>query len=102
MNYSSGRHDSIHGDEHLTPEPSDREKEQALAIFRENKEQFYMLLRDIVTNANYLEKVNTFTPDSDDMETIEALYDFMDHYMQRALEINSRDAKALKALEDNK
>ena len=92
MNYSSGRHDNVHGDEHLTPEPSDRE----------NKEQFYMLLRDIVTNANYLEKVNMFTPDSDDMETIEALYDFMDHYMQRALEINARDSKALKALEDNK
>ena len=92
MNYSSGRHDNVHGDEHLTPEPSDRE----------NKEQFYMLLRDIVTNADYLERNAIFQPDSDDMETIEALYDFMDYYMQRALEINSRDAKALKALEDNK
>lgn len=102
MNYSSGRHDNIHGDEHLTPEPSDREKEQALAIFRENKEHFYMLLDDIITNADYLERNAIFQPDSDDMETIEALYDFMDYYMQRALEINSRDAKALKALEDNK
>ena len=92
MNYRDGRHDNVHGDEHLTPEPSDRE----------NKEQFYMLLRDIVTNADYLEKVNMFTPDSDDMETIEALHDFMDHYMQRAREKDFKDAKALKALEDNK
>jgi len=91
MNYSSGRHDNIHGDEHLTPEPSDRE----------NKEQFYMLLRDIVTNANYLEKVNTFTPDSDDMETIEALHDFMDYHLQRALEKDFKDARARETLEDN-
>jgi len=61
-----------------------------------------MLLDDIITNADYLERNAIFQPDSDDMETIEALYDFMDHYMQRALEINARDSKALKALEDNK
>lgn len=102
MNYSSGRFDNVHGDEHLTAEPSDREKEQALAIFRENKEQFYVLLRDIVTNANYLEKVNMFTPDSDDMETIEALHDFMDYYLQRALEKDFKDARARETLEDNK
>ena len=92
MDYTSGRFDNVHGDEHLTPEPSDRE----------NKEQFYMLLRDIVTNANYLEKVNTFTPDSDDMETIEALHDFMDYHLQRALEKDFKDARAREALEDNK
>ena len=92
MNYTSGRFDNVHGDEHLTPEPSDRE----------NKEQFYMLLRDIVTNANYLEKVNMFTPDSDDMETIEALHDFMDYYLQRALEKDFKDARARETLEDNK
>ncbi len=98
MHYSSGRHDNIHGDEHLTPEPSDRWQ----SIMRENKEQFYMLLRDIVTNANYLEKVDMFTPDSDDMETIEALHDFMDYYIQRALEKDFKDARAREALEDNK
>lgn len=92
MDYTSGRFDNVHGDEHLTPEPSDRE----------NKEQFYMLLRDIVTNANYLENVNTFTPDSDDMETIEALHDFMDYHLQRALEKDFKDARAREALEDNK
>lgn len=92
MNYRDGRFDNVHGDEHLTPEPSDRE----------NKEQFYMLLRDIVTNANYLENVNTFTPDSDDMETIEALHDFMDYHLQRALEKDFKDARAREALEDNK
>ena len=92
MNYRDGRFDNVHGDEHLTPEPSDRE----------NKEQFYMLLRDIVTNADYLEKVNMFTPDSDDMETIEALHDFMDYHLQRALEKDFKDARAREALEDNK
>jgi hypothetical protein len=84
-------HSWLHGDEHLTPEPSDRE----------NKEQFYILLRDIVTNANYLEKVNMFTPDSDDMETIEALHDFMDYHLQRALEKDFKDSRAREALEDN-
>ena len=92
MNYSSGRHDNIHGDEHLTPDTSTLE----------TKVHFYMLLDAITTNADYLERNAIFQPDSDDMETIEALYDFMDHYMQRALEINARDSKALKALEDNK
>ena len=92
MNYSSGRFDNVHGDEHLTPDTSTLE----------TKEHFYMLLDDIITNADYLERNAIFQPDSDDMETIEALYDFMDHYMQRALEINARDSKALKALEDNK
>ena len=91
MNYLNGRFDNVHGDEHLTPEPSDRE----------NKEQFYMLLRDIVTNANYLEKVNMFTPDSDDMETIESLHDFMDYHLQRALEKDFKDARAIETLEDN-
>lgn len=91
MIYSSGRHDNVHGDEHLTQEPSDRE----------NKEQFYILLRDIVTNANYLEKVNMFTPDSDDMEAIEALHDFMYYHLQRALAKDFRDSRAREALEDN-
>jgi len=43
-----------------------------------------------------------FTPDSDDMETVEALHDFMDYHLQRALEKDFKDAKAREALEDNK
>jgi hypothetical protein len=42
-----------------------------------------------------------FTPDSDDMETIEALHDFMDYHLQRALEKDFKDSKAREALEDN-
>ena len=101
MNYTSGRFDNVHGDEHLTPEPSDRQYTATLHALKENKEQFYMLLRDIVTNANYLEKVNMFTPDSDDMETIESLHDFMDYHLQRALEKDFKDARARETLEDN-
>lgn len=41
----------------------------------DNKEYFYMLLRDVNINAHALKKIADFVPSCDEIEALEALHD---------------------------
>jgi len=92
MNYRDGRHDNIHGDEHLTEaEPVSRNR----AI-----EHCEMLLNDIRINWDYCKQKRDFVPDEDDIDLIEALHAEMEYYLQKHYKATEETLKSVKATEE--
>lgn len=70
-----------HGDENmLTTEEEQYMLEQQ---DKENREDFFQLVNDVIVDCKFLQSVKDFVPDEDDLEAINALREQLEWHVKR-------------------
>jgi hypothetical protein len=73
--------DWYHGDENmLTTEQEQYMLEQQ---DKENREDFFQLVNDVIVDCKFLQSVKDFVPDEDDLEAVNALKEQLEWHVKR-------------------
>jgi len=73
--------DWYHGDENI---PTIEEEEQMLEQQdKENREDFFQLVNDVIVDCRFLQSVKDFVPDADDLNAINELKEQLEWHVKR-------------------
>jgi len=73
--------DWLHGDENI---PTIEEEEQMLEQQgKEVREEFFQLVNDVIVDCKFLQGKESFVPDEDDLEAVNALREQLEWHVRR-------------------